>query len=64
MCLSCGCLMPDEDHDDERYIVMQDVVAAAEADNATIEQTWKNIVETMRQVQEGKLKSLAWTPSK
>ncbi len=62
MCLSCGCMMPDDDHGDERYIVMQDLVDAAQADSATVEQIWRNIVETMDQVREGKLKSRAWTP--
>jgi len=64
MCLSCGCMMPDDNHGDERYIVMQDLVDAAKADNATLDQTWKNIVETMNQVRESKLKSKAWSPSK
>jgi len=64
MCISCGCMVPDDNHGDERYIVMQDIVEAAEAGKATVEQTWKNIVETMNQVREGKLKSQAWTPSK
>ena len=64
MCLSCGCMLPDNNHGDDRYIVMQDIVDAAEADKATVEQTWKNIVETINRVREGKLKSKAWTPSK
>ena len=64
MCLSCGCMMPDDNHGDERYIVMQDIVQAAEADQATVEQTWKNIVETMQQLRAGKLKSQVWQPAK
>lgn len=60
MCLSCGFRMPDDDHGDERYIVMQDLVDAAVADNATVEQTWRNMVETMRDVLAGRLKSEAW----
>lgn len=64
MCLSCGCRMPDERHGDERYIVMQDIVDAASADKATVEQTWVNLQETMAQVMSGKLKSQAWTPQK
>ena len=62
MCLSCGCMMPDDRHGDERYIVMQDIVEAAAADDATVEQTWKNIEATMAQVLTGKLKSNAWAP--
>jgi hypothetical protein len=30
MCISCGCMMPDDNHGDERYIVMQDIVEAAD----------------------------------
>ncbi len=64
MCLSCGCMLPDEQHDDGRYIVMQDLVDAAAADGATLEQTWKNLEETMAQVLAGKVKSKAWAPQK
>ncbi len=62
MCLSCGCMMPDDQHGDERYIVIQDIVDAATADGATVEQTWQNMQATMAQVLAGKLKSKAWMP--
>jgi len=29
MCISCSCMMPDDNHGNERYIVMQDIVEAA-----------------------------------
>ena len=62
MCLSCGCMRPDDQHDDERYIVMQDIVDAAAADGATVEQAWQNMQATTAQVLSGKLQSTAWTP--
>ncbi len=62
MCLSCGCMEPDNDHGDQRYIVMQDVVDAANADAASVEQTWRNLEETMKQVLAGKLTSQVWKP--
>lgn len=37
---------------------------AAVADNATVEQMWRNIVETMRDVLVGQLKTEAWAPKK
>lgn len=64
MCLTCGCMVPDDQHGDERYIVMQDMVDAAAADNASVEQAWKNMQETMAQVIAGKLKSQTWEPNK
>ncbi len=63
MCLSCGCMAPDDQHNDERYIVMQDIVEAAAADGATVAQTWQNIETTVAQVLAGKLKSKAWSPT-
>lgn len=62
MCLSCGCGMPDDDHGDKRYITMKHLVEAASADEATVEQTWQNMVDSMKGVLSGKLKSKFWKP--
>lgn len=62
MCLSCGCNVPDDAHGEKRYITMQHLVDAASADNATVEQTWQNMVNSMTGVMAGKLKSKAWAP--
>lgn len=57
-------MVPDDRHGDERNIVMQDIVDAAAPDGSTVEQTWKNMQETMARVVGGKLKSKAWEPKK
>ncbi len=62
MCLSCGCMEPDNDHADMRYIVMQDLVDAADADATHVEQVWQNMQETMKQLLAGKLQSGVWKP--
>jgi hypothetical protein len=56
--------LPDDRHGDDRYVVMQDVVDAAEADGVTVEQTWQNIAGTIQQVFNGELKSAVWAPRK
>ncbi|MBI2916553.1 MAG: hypothetical protein HYY01_01040 [Chloroflexi bacterium] len=63
MCLSCGCYEPDDAHGEKRYITMAHLVDAAAADNATVEQAWQNMVNTMNGVLAGKLKSKAWAPA-
>ncbi len=60
MCLSCGCKEPDNAHGDMRFIVMQDIVDAAEADAASVEHTWHNLEETMKLVLSGQLQSKVW----
>lgn len=62
MCLDCGCMEPDNRHDDERHIIMADVVAAAQANDKSIDDTIDTIRETLNRVQEGELRSQAWTP--
>ena len=64
MCLSCGCMLPDDRHGDDRYVVMQDIVDAVEADGAAVERTWQNMADTIQQVFNGKLKSAVWAPRK
>jgi hypothetical protein len=51
MCLDCGCGEPNERHGDDRHIVMDDVVAAAEASEISVEEAARNIAEGLRQAQ-------------
>lgn len=64
MGLSCGHRIPDDNHGYERAIAMHDLVDVAASHGATVEQTWRNMVEAMRDVLAGRLKSEVWTPER
>jgi hypothetical protein len=51
MCLDCGCGEPNERHGDARHIVMDDVRAAAEASEISVEEAACNISEGLQQAQ-------------
>lgn len=47
-CLTCGCHMPDNEHDDPRHITLHDLQDAAEAAEITTREAVENIVDTTR----------------
>lgn len=47
MCLSCGCMMPTNDHGDDRHITLADVQGAAAAADITVEQAAHNVGRTV-----------------
>ncbi len=49
MCLDCGCGEPNERHGDERHALMDDVRAAAEASEISVEEAARNISEGLQQ---------------
>ena len=51
MCLDCGCGEPNERHGDDRHIIMDDVKAAAEASEISVDEAARNIVDGVRQAQ-------------
>jgi hypothetical protein len=51
MCLDCGCGEPNERHGDDRHIIMDDVRAAAEASEISLEEAARNISDGLRQGQ-------------
>jgi hypothetical protein len=51
MCLDCGCGEPNERHGDDRHITMDDVKAAAEASEISVDEAARNISDGMRQAQ-------------
>jgi hypothetical protein len=53
MCLSCGCGEPDDNHGDDRHIILSDLAAAAEAAEITTEEAARNIVEALNAGQSG-----------
>jgi hypothetical protein len=48
MCLSCGCNKPNERHDDNRNIVMEDIRKAAEASDLSIDEVARNIQQGVK----------------
>ncbi len=52
MCLDCGCGEPNERHGDDRHIIMDDVKAAAEASEISVDEATRNIADGMRQAQQ------------
>ena len=52
MCLDCGCGEPNERHGDDRHIIMDDVKAAAEASEISVDEAARNISDGMRQAQQ------------
>ncbi len=51
MCLDCGCGEPNERHGDDRHITMDDVKAAAQASEISVEEAGKNIADGLRKAQ-------------
>jgi hypothetical protein len=51
MCLDCGCGEPNERHGDDRHITMDDVKAAAEASEISVDEAARNIADGVRQAQ-------------
>jgi hypothetical protein len=51
MCLDCGCGEPNERHGDDRHITMDDVKAAAQASEISVDEAARNIADSVRQAQ-------------
>ena len=51
MCLDCGCGEPNERHGDDRHIIMDDVKAAAQASEISLDEATKNVTDGLRQAQ-------------
>ena len=52
MCLDCGCGEPNERHGDDRHITMDDIRAAAEASEISVDEAARNINDGIRQAQQ------------
>ncbi|MGH2662280.1 MAG: hypothetical protein ACRDH8_05640 [Actinomycetota bacterium] len=46
MCLTCGCGIPNDDHGDSRHITMDELKAAAEASEISVDEAAGNIQAT------------------
>ena len=53
MCLSCGCGEPDDNHGDDRHIILSELQAAAEAAEISTDEAAHNIVEALHSSQSG-----------
>lgn len=45
-CLTCGCDMPHNEHDDRRHLTIEDLEAAAVAAGITVQQAYDNLIHT------------------
>jgi hypothetical protein len=46
MCLTCGCGIPNDDHGDSRHIIMDELKAAAEAAEISVDEAASNLQAT------------------
>jgi hypothetical protein len=47
MCASCGCKQLDDDHGDSRHLTMQDLEAAAEAAEISVDEVVQNLEDAV-----------------
>ncbi len=48
-CLDCGYGAPNDRHGDDRHITVDDIQAAAQASEITLDEAKRNIIEGLRQ---------------
>ncbi len=53
MCMSCGCMEPNDNHGDPRNITQDDLDQAAQAANITREQAAQNVMDCCQHVGAG-----------
>ena len=51
MCLDCGCGEPNERHGDDRHIIMDDIRAAAEVSEISMDEAKRNIIQGLGKAQ-------------
>ena len=49
MCLSCGCMEPEADHEVKEHITLQTLQAAAQAGGVSPQQAAENILKTYKE---------------
>lgn len=47
MCLTCGCHLPNNSHDDSRHIVLSELQAAADAAGISVADAANNLTDTV-----------------
>jgi hypothetical protein len=53
MCLDCGCGKPNDKHGDDRHITMDDLRAAAQASEISVDEAARNIADGVKQAKSG-----------
>lgn len=47
MCLTCGCMLPHDDHGKPDYLTIEDLEASAAADSMGLDEAVRNLVATV-----------------
>ncbi len=47
MCLTCGCMLPHEDHDNPDYITIEGLEKSAKIDKLSLDEAVKNLIATV-----------------
>lgn len=47
MCLTCGCMLPHDDHGNPDYLTIEDLETSAAADSMSLDEAVRNLVATV-----------------
>ena len=47
MCLTCGCMLPHDDHGNTDYLTIEDLEKSAKADNMSLDEAVENLRKTV-----------------
>ena len=47
MCLTCGCMLPHEDHGKAEYLTIEDLEKSAQVDGYDLDEAVRNLVATV-----------------
>jgi hypothetical protein len=47
MCLTCGCMLPHEDHGKADYLTIEDLEKSAKLDNLSLDEAIQTLVATV-----------------
>jgi len=50
MCLTCGCLLPYDDHENPDRLTMDDLERSAKADHLTLAEAVGNLIDTFEAI--------------
>ena len=47
MCLTCGCMLPHEDHGNPQYLTIEGLELSAKLDNLGLDEAVRNLIDTV-----------------